>query len=92
MTTTAGEKKDLGTLKFTPPDNNAEAKPPMPKEKTAEFNEVHGRVLLPDGKPAVGAKVLALRHYWNQAVKRAPLARTIAGAEGQIHHPNSQDD
>ena len=43
-----------------------------------------GRVLLPDGKPAVGAKVLALRHYWNQAVKRAPLAKTIAGVEGRF--------
>ena len=46
------------------------------------MKEVHGRVLLPDGKPAAGARVVALRRYWVQNVKRTPLVKATAGPDG----------
>ena len=85
VTTTAGEKKDLGNLALNSPNANAAAESvKKAKEPTAEVIEVHGRVLLPDGKPASGARVLALRHYWRPVAKRPPLDKTTAGADGKF--------
>jgi beta-lactamase regulating signal transducer with metallopeptidase domain/protocatechuate 3,4-dioxygenase beta subunit len=91
----AGQAIDLGEIKVKDRDKTTSATnpPAAPGEQkstspVAKANPeeliVHGRVLLPDGKPAVGARIVALRHYRDQSVKRTPLAKTIAGAEGQF--------
>ena len=87
----AGKTADLGEIKVKSRNsvspkatkNAARENPPPSKAKAvAEVNEVHGRVLLPDGKPAAGAKVVALRRYWVENVNGTPLAKTTAGPDG----------
>ena len=54
------------------------------KPAVADMNVVHGRVLLPDGRPAAGAKVLALRRFFTVPTKRSPFAKTTAGPNGEF--------
>jgi beta-lactamase regulating signal transducer with metallopeptidase domain len=57
-------------------------RPAAAKTEDAKVNVVHGRVLLPDGKPAAGAKVFALRRYWSARFRWIPLDKTTANADG----------
>jgi beta-lactamase regulating signal transducer with metallopeptidase domain/protocatechuate 3,4-dioxygenase beta subunit len=93
LSVSAGQTIDLGDIKrkskdnrisSIKPDQRLKATPPSDKTAAAEINEVHGRVLLPDGRPAAGARVLALRRFWTTTVKRTPLAKTIAEADGKF--------
>src|SRR5262249_37578162 len=65
----AGAKKDL---------------PAKPEDSKAGVR-CAGRVLRPDGKPAVGAKVFFVRSSWvdNGAVTRS-AAKAVAGADGRF--------
>jgi beta-lactamase regulating signal transducer with metallopeptidase domain/protocatechuate 3,4-dioxygenase beta subunit len=87
----AGKTIDLGDIKLkrrnsaTPAATTStvpENPPPSKAKSVAEVNEVQGRVLLPDGKPAAGAKVFALRRFWSARVRRTPLDKTTANADG----------
>jgi Carboxypeptidase regulatory-like domain len=55
---------------------------------------LHGTVLRPDGQPAAGALVLALRNYWTGRVDWRPLATARAGADGEfeLRVPPRPDD
>jgi beta-lactamase regulating signal transducer with metallopeptidase domain/protocatechuate 3,4-dioxygenase beta subunit/5-hydroxyisourate hydrolase-like protein (transthyretin family) len=57
--------------------------PTKPTNEAAEAKVVHGRALLPNGSPAAGARVTALRRFWTTKVKRTPLASTIADSKGR---------
>ena len=52
--------------------------------KTADENVVRGRVLLPDGKPAAGARVLAVRRFWTARFGRRPLASAKTNPNGEF--------
>jgi beta-lactamase regulating signal transducer with metallopeptidase domain/5-hydroxyisourate hydrolase-like protein (transthyretin family) len=94
VTAKEGETKDLGDLPFKPPGPHAAAEPPKAKTENADVNVIHGRVLLPDGKPASGATVLALRRVQAAVLHRGPLAKTTAGPNGEftLRVPKSQAD
>jgi hypothetical protein len=87
VTAKEGETKDLGDLPFKPPGPNAAAEPPKAKTENANVNLIRGRVLLPNGEPASGATVLALRRVETGVVQRSPLAKTTAGPNGEFAIP-----
>jgi protocatechuate 3,4-dioxygenase beta subunit len=84
VTAKEGETKDLGDLPFKPPGPHGAAEPPKAKKENANVNLIRGRVFLPDGKPVAGATVLALRRVQTDDAKRAPLAKTTAGPNGEF--------
>ncbi len=45
---------------------------------------IRGTVLRPDGKPAAGAQLLALRRFWSGRGNWRPLATARAGAHGEF--------
>ncbi len=45
---------------------------------------IRGIVLRPDGQPAAGAEVLALRKYWSSRVAWRPMATVRANAQGKF--------
>jgi beta-lactamase regulating signal transducer with metallopeptidase domain len=55
---------------------------------------IRGTVLRPDGKPAAGAQVLAIRRYWSNRVSWQPMAtaRVAANGEFEIHVPRTGYD
>jgi beta-lactamase regulating signal transducer with metallopeptidase domain/protocatechuate 3,4-dioxygenase beta subunit len=89
MTASPGQTIDLGDIKlkrrkFTAPISTTRGSEPTAKPQVADANLVHGRVLLPDGRPAAGARVMALRQFWTAPAKRSPLGRAVAGRDGQF--------
>jgi hypothetical protein len=45
---------------------------------------IRGTVLRPDGQPAAGAEILALRWFWSSRVSWRPMATARAGAKGEF--------
>ncbi len=45
---------------------------------------LRGTVLRPDGQPAAGAEILALRSYWSSRVTWRPMATARTGAKGEF--------
>ena len=45
---------------------------------------IRGTVLRPDGQPAAGAQILALRSFWSSRVSWRPLATALARAKGDF--------
>jgi hypothetical protein len=45
---------------------------------------IRGTVLRPDGQPAAGAQILALRRFWSSRGSWRPLATARAGAKGEF--------
>ena len=45
---------------------------------------IRGTVLRPDGQPAAGAEILALRWYWSNRVSWRPMATARTGAKGKF--------
>jgi len=58
--------------------------PPSAAKNENGPQQILGTVLLPDGRPAAGAEILALRRYWSNRVSWKPLATTKAAANGEF--------
>lgn len=58
-------------------------KPPAQKENETQFT-IRGQVLKPNGQPAAGAKVFALRNYATARVPWRPLATAATGPDGEF--------
>ncbi|HEV3299321.1 MAG TPA: M56 family metallopeptidase [Planctomycetaceae bacterium] len=54
------------------------------KEQAGDAVTIRGRVLRPDGEPAAGAQILALRTFWSSRVSWRPVATALAGANGEF--------
>ena len=67
---------------------------PSVNEEEPDVYLFRGRVLKPDGQAAAGAKVLALRRFFQARVKWRPRATTVAGPDGrfELRVPKKQAD
>ena len=89
-----GEVIDLGDIRLKPNSSNTAASEPpkakaaittpAPSDSHADVIAVRGQVLRPDGRPAAGAKVFALRFLDADREKWKPLVTTTAGAGGEF--------
>jgi len=55
-----------------------------PSDSDDDLVTVSGKVVDPRGKPFAGAKIFAVRWYWETHIAHAPLAETKSGADGRF--------
>ena len=79
------ESGPSGKPPAAPPSTTAPTakRPPAQKESETQIT-IRGQVLKPDGQPAAGAKVFALRNYGTARVPWRPLATAAAGPSGEF--------
>ena len=86
VTAEAGETKDLGDVQIAAANTKSAAASPANKDKV-EVRTIRGRVVLPDGRPAVSARLSLLRFHWKSrgVVPWEQVANTAANETGGFH-------
>ncbi|HEX4072631.1 MAG TPA: M56 family metallopeptidase [Planctomycetaceae bacterium] len=90
----AGRAREADRPAAMTPTRPTQPGPTASNEKSVEMISVRGQVLRPDGRPAAGAKVLALHGIFSARENSEPLATTLAGPGGEfaIRFPRKKRD